>query len=68
MRPLGLYSLLYIFFKSYEWTQQAKVSHYTRLEMLERNKHASLLGPFIIYEENEVFSIWSQFLYNHIML
>jgi hypothetical protein len=28
--------------------------YYNRLERLARNKHSSLLDPFIRYEENEV--------------
>jgi hypothetical protein len=27
--------------------------HYTKVERLARDKHSSLLGPFINYEENE---------------
>ncbi len=29
--------------------------HYTKLERLVSDKQSSLLGPFVIYEENEVF-------------
>jgi hypothetical protein len=28
--------------------------YYTRLEMVDRDNHSSLLGPFVGYEENEV--------------
>jgi hypothetical protein len=31
------------------------VFHYTRLEKLTRDKHSRLLGPFVSYEENNVF-------------
>jgi hypothetical protein len=34
--------------------EKARVLHYTRIEMLAREKHSSLLGPFLRYEENEV--------------
>jgi hypothetical protein len=30
------------------------VLHYTRLERLAGDKHSSLLGPLVSYEENEV--------------
>jgi hypothetical protein len=30
---------------------------YIRLERLDRNQHSSLLGPFVSYKENEVFSL-----------
>jgi len=33
--------------------------YYTRLERLARDKHYSLLGPFVSYEENEVLLIWT---------
>jgi hypothetical protein len=35
-----------------------KLLHYTRLEKLAKDKHSSLLGPFKIYVENEVFRLW----------
>ena len=31
--------------------------HYTRLERLARDKHSSLLGPFVSYEEKVVLII-----------
>ncbi len=37
-----------------------KVLHYTRLKSLARDKHSSLLGPFVSYEENKEFKIWLQ--------
>ncbi len=36
------------------------VFHYARLEMLARDKHSSLLGPFICYQGNEVLWILPQ--------
>jgi hypothetical protein len=41
----------FILFVTYEWTQLARVLHYTRLERLARGKHFSLLGLLVIYEE-----------------
>jgi hypothetical protein len=38
--------------KGYEWAQSARVLHYSRLERLAREKHLSLLGPFVSYKEN----------------
>ncbi len=32
-----------------------RVWNYTGFEKLAKDKHSSLLGPFIFYEENEVF-------------
>ncbi len=32
--------------------------HYTKLEKLVRDKHTSLLNPFMSYEENGVLRIW----------
>jgi hypothetical protein len=42
------------FFTIYEWAQYARVLHITWLERLYRNKHSSLLGPFVSYNENKV--------------
>ncbi len=50
----GSYSQHFIFFVTCEWVQQARVLQYTRLERLARDKHSSLLGPFVSYEENGV--------------
>jgi hypothetical protein len=33
---------------------KARVLHYTKLEILARDKHSSLLEPFISYAKNEV--------------
>jgi hypothetical protein len=41
-------------FVTYKWAKLASVIHYTRLEMLALVKHSSFLGPFVIYEENDV--------------
>ncbi len=41
----------------YEWAQYAKVLHCTLPEWLVFDKHSSLLGPFLSYEENEVLCI-----------
>jgi hypothetical protein len=43
-----------IFFASYEWNQQAKVLHNTRLAWYAIDKYFSLLGPLLNYEKNEV--------------
>jgi len=34
------------------------VLHYTRLERLAREKHSSLLDPFVSYKEIELLRIW----------
>jgi hypothetical protein len=49
-----LYSQHFIFFVTYEWAQNARVLHLTRLETLIRDKHSSLLGSFLNILENEV--------------
>jgi hypothetical protein len=36
------------------------VLNYRRLEWLARDKHSSLLGPFISYKENELLPIQPQ--------
>jgi hypothetical protein len=41
------YSQHLIFFLTEAWAQ------YSRLERLAKDKHSSLLGPFVSYEENE---------------
>ncbi len=51
--PGNVFATLNVFI-TYEWAQQAGVLHYTRLEMLARDKHSSLFGPFISYIETEV--------------
>ncbi len=38
-----------------------RLLHYTKPERLARaDKHSSLLGPFLSYEENEELWIWTQ--------
>ncbi len=49
----GAYSQHLIFFVTYEWTQQARVSYYIRMEGLAMDKHSNL-GSFTSYEETEV--------------
>jgi hypothetical protein len=48
------YSQHFIVFVTYEWSQYARVLHYTKMEMLLRDKYSNLLGPFIRYAENKV--------------
>ncbi len=31
-----------------------KIVHYTRMERVARDKHSSLLNPFLSYEKNEL--------------
>ncbi len=50
----GPYSQHSIFFVTYKWVQYAIVAHYISSERLALDKHSSLLGPSIRYEENEV--------------
>ncbi len=52
-RDQGAYSQHFIFFITCHWTKLARVLHYTRLERLAWDKHSSLLGPLVSYEENE---------------
>ncbi len=42
------------------WAQFSIVYRYTRLEMHDVNKHSSLFGPFVNYEEIEVLRIRPQ--------
>ncbi len=44
-----------IFFVTYSWAQWVRVLHQTSMERLAKNKHSSLLDPFVSYEEYEVF-------------
>ncbi len=39
--------------RTYEWAKLARVLHHTRLEWLATDKHTSLLGPFMSWEENK---------------
>jgi len=38
-----------------EWVKQVRVLHYITLERLPRDKHTSLLCPYVSYKEMEVF-------------
>ncbi len=40
------------------------VLHYNKLERLVSDKHSSLLGTFVSYEENEVVYIWYWCIHN----
>jgi hypothetical protein len=48
------YSQHFVFFVTYEWTWQARVLQKTTLERLAREKHSSLLEPFVSYEKKFV--------------
>ncbi len=51
----GLYSQHFIHFHSYlKRNLEARVLQNTPLESRAREKHSSLLGPSVSYEENEV--------------
>ncbi len=50
----GTYLQYFIFSITCKWVQKAIVLHYSRLEMLVRDKHPSLLDPFVSYAKNEV--------------
>ncbi len=52
MWPLLLYPQHFIFVVICKFAQYAQVLDNTMLERLAKDKHFSLLGPFIIYEEN----------------
>ncbi len=56
-KALGPYSQHFIFFPTFKWAQKARVLHNTKLQFLSRDKHSSLLGPFVSDEENE-FGTW----------
>ncbi len=49
---------------SYLKLRMGPIIQYTRLERLVRDKHSSLLGPFVSYEDNEVRK-WPLFNYVH---
>ncbi len=49
------YPRVHIFIVTFEWAQEATVLQYTRLERRARDKHSSLLGPIVSYEEDKVF-------------
>ena len=50
----GPYSQL-IFFVTFEWALYVTVLLRTRLERLARDKHSSLLDPFVSYVEKRIF-------------
>jgi hypothetical protein len=50
----GPYSQHFTILVTYKWVQFAKVLHYNRMEKLARDKHSSLLGPFVSYKEVKV--------------
>ncbi len=50
----GPYSQQFIFFEAYEWAQLVRALYYTSLEKLAIDKHSSLLGPLVSYEETKV--------------
>ncbi len=54
--PPGQYSRHFIFFVTYGWAQQARALYYSRLERLAKDKHSSLLGSFVSY--NEIEELW----------
>jgi len=47
-------AFIFLFDDTYQWAQYAKVLDYNRLERLARIKISSLLGPLVIYEENQI--------------
>jgi hypothetical protein len=49
-----LYSQHFIFVITYELAQYGTVLIYTSRERLARDKHSSLLDPFVSYEENKL--------------
>ncbi len=58
--PQWPYSQYFIFFITYESAHSAIVLGNTRLEMLARDKHSSLSGPFVIYKENKALLLLPQ--------
>jgi hypothetical protein len=46
--PGSIFTTLH-FFGAYEWAPQAGVLYYTILERLAKDKHSSLLQPFLSY-------------------
>ncbi len=63
IRTLELYLQHLIFFITYKAAQKDKVLPNTQLEKFAREKRFSLLGLFLIYEENEVLWIHTLELY-----
>ncbi len=57
----GLYLQNFIFFVTEERSWWASELHHTPAETLVREKHSSLLSPFVSYEENELLCIWTEY-------
>jgi hypothetical protein len=57
MQPLALYSQHFTFFITYEWAKYTRVLYCISMERLSCDKHCSFLGPFVSYEEKDVFQI-----------
>ncbi len=53
-RSLWPFSQNFILFVTYE-AREARMLFHTSLDMLAKDKHSSVLRPFISYEENDVF-------------
>ncbi len=58
IQDLGLYSQHFTVFITCKWAHQAIVFHNNHLKRLARDKHPSLLGPFLSYEEKGL--LWIQ--------
>jgi hypothetical protein len=50
IRSLLSYSQHFIFFVTYDWDHLARELHYTKLKRIARDKHFSLLNPFLAYK------------------
>ncbi len=46
-----------IFFVTYKWAQKPRALHITKAERLATDKHSSVSGPFVSYDENEALRI-----------
>jgi hypothetical protein len=46
---------VHIFLVTFEWAQEARMLQYTRFKRWAKDKHSSLLGPIVSYEEDKVF-------------
>jgi hypothetical protein len=57
---MGPYSKNFIFFVTYKLARGTRVLHYSRLEMVVREKHSSLLDPFVSYAKNKASRIFTQ--------
>jgi hypothetical protein len=51
--PVAVFTSLH-FLHNLQMGAMSRVLHYTWLKRLARDKHSSLLGPFVSYEETEV--------------